>query len=94
MPTQSYELSYGLCLNNYFQGWFIGNKRYQVQPFIYINWADEAYNLVRGRKLLGDMKYSMRPVKRASEAVGIWTKENWDVKRVNLGGSIPKKIRF
>ena len=33
--------------------------------------------------MLGDMKYLIRSVKRAAEAVGIWTKENWDVKRVN-----------
>ena len=39
--------------------------------------------LVRGRKVLGDMKYLMRPVKRAADAVGICTEENWDVKRVN-----------
>ena len=44
-----------------------------------------------------DMKYLMRLVKRAAEAVGIWTEENWDVKRVNSlyamvsGSSIPKK---
>ena len=29
------------------------------------------------------MKHLMRSVKRASEAVGIWTEDNWDVKRVN-----------
>ena len=34
-------------------------------------------------KVLGDMKYLMRSVKRAAEAVGIWTEDNWDVKRVN-----------
>ena len=34
-------------------------------------------------KLLGYMKYLMRSVKRAAEVVGIWTEENWDVKRVN-----------
>ena len=33
--------------------------------------------------MLGDMKHLMRSVKRASEAVGIWTEDNWDVKRVN-----------
>ena len=47
--------------------------------------------------MLGDMKYLMRSVKRAAEAVGIWTEEDWDVKRVNLlyttvtGGFIFKK---
>ena len=39
--------------------------------------------MVRGRKVLGDMKYLMRSVKRAAEAVEIWTEDNWDVKRVN-----------
>ena len=38
--------------------------------------------LVRGSKVLGDMKYLMRSVKKAAEVVGIWTEENWDVKRV------------
>ena len=33
--------------------------------------------------MLGGMKYLMRSVKRAAEAVGIWNEENWDVKRVN-----------
>ena len=40
-------------------------------------------HLVRGRKVLGDVKYLMRSVKRAAEALGILTEENWDVKRVN-----------
>ena len=62
MLLQSYKISHGICLNNFLRVWFIGNKRYQVQPFIYINWADEAYNLVRGRKLLGDMTYLMMSV--------------------------------
>ena len=39
--------------------------------------------MVRGRKVLGYMKYLMRSVKLAAEAVGIWTEDNWDVKRVN-----------
>ena len=34
---------------------------------------------VRGRKVLGDMKYSMRSVKLSAQAVGIWTEDNWDV---------------
>ena len=38
---------------------------------------------VRVRKVLGDMKYLMRSVKRAAEAVIISTEENWDVKRIN-----------
>ena len=29
------------------------------------------------------MKYLMRSVKRAAEAVVIWTEDNWDVNRVN-----------
>ena len=33
--------------------------------------------------MIGDMKYLMSSVKRAAEAVGIWTEENWDAKRVN-----------
>ena len=33
--------------------------------------------------MLWDMKYLMRLVKQAEEAVGIWTEENWDTKRVN-----------
>ena len=40
--------------------------------------------MVRGRKVLGDMKSLMRPVKQSAEAVVIWTEENCDVKRVNL----------
>ena len=33
--------------------------------------------------MLEDMKYLMRLVKQASEVVGIWTEDNWDVKSVN-----------
>ena len=33
--------------------------------------------------MLGDLKYLTRSVKRAAKAVGIWTEDNWDVKRVN-----------
>ena len=53
-------------------------------------------NLVQERKVIGGMKYFMRSFKRAAEAVVIWTKENWDVKRVNSlytmvsGGSLSK----
>ena len=39
--------------------------------------------LVIGRKVIGDMKYLTRSVNRSEEAVGIWTEDNWDVKRVN-----------
>ena len=41
------------------------------------------FHLVRGRKVLEDIKYLMRLVKRTSEEVGIWTEENWGVKIVN-----------
>ena len=33
--------------------------------------------------MLGDIKYLMRLVQQAVEAVGIRTEDNWDVKRVN-----------
>ena len=83
MLPQSYELSHGLCLNNSLQVLLIGNQRYQVPLFRYINQDDEVSRLVRGIKLLGGMKYLMSSVKRAVEGVGIWTEDNWDVKRVN-----------
>ena len=83
MLPQSYGISRGLYLNNFLQVWLIGNQRDQVPLFRYINWDDDVYNLVIGRKLLGSMKYLMRSLKRAAEAVGSWTAENWDVKRVN-----------
>ena len=81
--TQSYTFSHGLCLNNFLQVLLIGNQRDQFTPFRYINQADEVSHSVRGRKVLGDMKYLMMSVKQAVEAVGIWTEDNWDVKRVN-----------
>ena len=59
------------------------NQRYQFTLFRYINWDDDVYHLIIGRKVLGDMTYLMRSVKRAVEAVGIWTEDNWDVNRVN-----------
>ena len=83
MLPQSYNFSHGLCLNNFLQVWLIGNQRYQVTPFRYIHQADEVSNLIIGRRVLGHMKYLMRSVKLVTEAVGIWTEENWDVKRVN-----------
>ena len=61
----------------------MGNQRDQVLPFRYINQADEVSRLVRRSKVLDDMKYLMRTFKRAAEEVGIWTEDNWDVKRVN-----------
>ena len=39
--------------------------------------------LVRGNKMIGDMKYLMRSVKLAAEWVGICTEDNWDVNIVN-----------
>ena len=91
---QSYKLSHGLCLNNPPQVLLLGNQRYQVPLFRYIIWDDEVYHLIRGMKLLGYMKYLIQSVKQAVEAVGIWTEDDWDTKRVNfyilwyLGGSI------
>ena len=85
MLTQSYKFSHNLCLNNFPQVWFIGNQRDQVYPFRYINWADEVSHLVRGGKLLRDMKYLMRSVKQVAEAVGICIEDNWYVKIVSSG---------
>ena len=39
--------------------------------------------IFRGSKVIVDMKYLMRSVKQAAEALVIWTEENWSVKRVN-----------
>ena len=83
MLPQSYKLSHELCLNDFLQVWLIGNKRYQVTPFRYINWDDEVSHLVRGRKLLGDMQNSLRSVKLAAQTVGIWTEDNWDMNTLN-----------
>ena len=83
MICQSYAFSHGLCLNNSLQVFLIVNQRDRVPPFKYINWEDEVSHLVRGRKVLGDMKYLMKSVKQEAEAVGIWTEDNWDTKRVN-----------
>ena len=83
MLPQSYKFSHGLCFNNFLQVQLIGNQRYQVPPFRYIIQYDVLSNLVRGWNLQGGMKYLMRSVKQAAEAVGIWTEENWDVKIVN-----------
>ena len=83
MIPRSYKFSQSLCLNNFFQVWLIFNKRNQVTTFRYINWADEVSHLVRGSKLLGDMKYLIKSVKRAADAVGTRNEEDWDVKREN-----------
>ena len=81
MLTQSYKFSHDVCLNNVLQVWLIGNQRYQIPPFRYIKWADEVSILVRGSKVLGDMKYLMRSVKQEAEVVVIWTEEHSNVKR-------------
>ena len=83
MLPQSYTFSHGLCLNNFLQVLLICNQRYQVPPFRYINQYDKVSHLVIVMKVLGDMKYLMRSVKQAAGAVGIWTEDNRDVKRVN-----------
>ena len=69
MIPQCYRFSHRLCLNNSHQIWLIGNQRDQVPPFRYINHAGKVYCLVRVKKVLGDMKYIIRSVKRAAEAV-------------------------
>ena len=76
MLPQSYNFYHRLCLNNFIQVWLIGNQGDWVTMFIYINQSDQVYHLVRGRKVLGDMKYLMRQVKRAEEAVVIFTEDN------------------
>ena len=83
MLPQSCTFSHSLCLNNFLQVLLICNQRYHVPPFRYINQADKVSHLVIVMKVLGDMKYLMRSVKQAAEAVGIWSEENWDVKIVN-----------
>ena len=80
----SYKFSHGLCLNNLPQVLLIHNQIYQVIPSRYIIWDYEVSHLVRGLKVKGDMKYLMGSVKLAAEAVGIWTEDNWDMRRVNL----------
>ena len=83
MLHQSYEFSHGLCMNDLLQVWLIGNQRYLVPLFRYINRDNDLSCLVIERKVLGDMKYLMRLDKRAAEAVGICTEENRDVNRMN-----------
>ena len=95
MLPQSYKFSHGLCLNNFLQVLFICNQRDQVPPFRYINQADKVSHLVIVMKVLGDMKYLMKSVKQAAEAVGIWTEDNWDVKRVNsLYTMVSRRFNF
>ena len=62
MLPRSYKFSHRHFLNNFLQVLLIVNQRYKVPPFRYINWEDEVYRLVRGRKFLGNMKYLMRSV--------------------------------
>ena len=76
MPPQSYKFSLGHCLNNFRPVLLVGNQRDQVLPFIYINWDDVVSHLVIGRRVIGDIKYLMRSVIRAVEAVGLWTEDN------------------
>ena len=66
MLPQSYKFSHDLCLNHSPQVLLIVNQRDQVTLFRYINKADEVSHLIRARKLIGDIKYVMRSVKRAS----------------------------
>ena len=73
MLPQSNTFSHGLCLNNFLQVFLIFNQRDQVTPFWYINQAGKISHLVIVMKVIGDMKYLMRSVKRAADALGIWT---------------------
>ena len=66
MLPQSYKFSHDLCLNNFLQFLLIVNQRNQVTLFRYINKADEVSHLIRVWKVIGDIKYVMRSVKRAS----------------------------
>ena len=82
MLPQSYTFSHGLCLNHLLHVLLICNQKDQVlRSDISIRLI--RFNLVMVIKVLGDVKYLMRSVKRAVDSVGIWTEENWDVKRVN-----------
>ena len=58
-------------MNNFPLVWVIGNKRDQVTPLIYNIRDDDAYHLVRGRKVLRGMEYLLRSVKQAANAVRI-----------------------
>ena len=83
MLPQSYTFSHDLCLNHFLQVLLLCNQKYQVPLFRYIRYADKVSHLVMVMIVLGNMKYLMRSVKRAVDAVGIWTEDNRDVKRVN-----------
>ena len=75
MLPKSYTFSHGLCLNNFLQVLLICNQRDQVPPFRYINQADKVSHLVILMKVLEDIKYLMKSVKQAADAVGIWTED-------------------
>ena len=57
MLPQSYKFSHCLLLDNFLQVLLICNQRDQIPLFVYINQSDEVSYLVRGSKVLGDMKY-------------------------------------
>ena len=40
MLPHSYTFSHGLCLNNFFQVWLIGNQRDHIYLLKYIKWDD------------------------------------------------------
>ena len=61
MLPQSCKISHNQCVN-IFQFLFIVNQRYQVPGLRYIDRGDEVSRLVRGRKVLGNMKYLMSSV--------------------------------
>ena len=66
-----------------------------VPPFRYINQDDKISHLVIVMKVLGDMTYLMRSVKQEADAVGIWSEENRDVKRVNsLYTMVSRRFNF
>ena len=95
MLPQFYTFYHCLCLNNFLQVLLLGNLRYQVTLFRYINQTSGVSRLVRGRKVTGDRKYLMRLVKRAAEMVGICTEDNRDVKRVNsLYTMVSRRLNF
>ena len=63
MLPQSYKFSHDRCLNNFLQVLLLGNLRYQVTLFRYINQTSGVSRLVRGRKVTGDRKYLIKSVK-------------------------------
>ena len=71
MLPQFYKFAHVFRLNHFPHVWVIGNQRYQEPTIRYINQTDEVYSLVRGRKVLGDIKYLMKSVKQSAEVVGI-----------------------